>query len=161
MPFLKALMPLAMSPISSEILPRPNTSSTTTSTMIQCQILKPPMNVPPARPQTRTHSGQQQEGGPLAVNADCRGLTPLSVETCRRRLGRLVRFGGRLFVRLCFRREAVAEELFLERFLVLAERRVVTRRRHAEARRQPAFEEARTLQLLNARQVVDRLKTEV
>ena len=44
MPFLKALMPFAMSPIISEILPRPpNTSSMTTPTMTQCQILKPPM----------------------------------------------------------------------------------------------------------------------
>src|SRR5262249_48601230 len=135
MPFLKALMPLAMSPISSESLPRPNTSSTTTSTMIQCQILKPPMNVPPARPQTRTHSGQKQEGGQIAVKAEWRGLAPLSVVSRRRRLRGLFRFGGRLFVRLGFRREAVAEELFLERFLVLAERRVVTPRRHAGARR--------------------------
>ncbi|CCV07411.1 hypothetical protein MESS2_560014 [Mesorhizobium metallidurans STM 2683] len=43
MPFLKLLMPLAMSPISSGILPRPNTSSTITSTIIQCQIENEPI----------------------------------------------------------------------------------------------------------------------
>ena len=43
MPFLKALMPLAASPISSEILPRPNSSITTMPTMSQCQMLAPPM----------------------------------------------------------------------------------------------------------------------
>ncbi|CDX52651.1 hypothetical protein MPL1032_150105 [Mesorhizobium plurifarium] len=43
MPFLKLLMPLAMSPISSGILPRPNTRSTMTSTIIQCQIENEPI----------------------------------------------------------------------------------------------------------------------
>src|SRR5690606_26996947 len=43
MPFLKLLMPLAMSPISSGILPRPNRSSTTTSTISQCQMEKLPI----------------------------------------------------------------------------------------------------------------------
>src|SRR5215470_8341830 len=39
-PFLNDLMPLAKSPISSEILPRPpNNSRPTASTMIQCQML--------------------------------------------------------------------------------------------------------------------------
>src|SRR5712691_5557739 len=49
MPFLKALMPWAMSPISSEILPRPNSNRTTTTTTIQCQMLKPPIRKPSAR----------------------------------------------------------------------------------------------------------------
>src|SRR5262245_27151412 len=43
MPFLNALMPWATSPISSEIFPRPNSSSTTAMTMIQCQILREPI----------------------------------------------------------------------------------------------------------------------
>src|SRR5829696_9190016 len=44
MPFLKALMPFAKSPISSEILPRPpNSRRPTASTMIQCQMLIEPM----------------------------------------------------------------------------------------------------------------------
>src|SRR5437588_128918 len=45
-PFLNDLMPLAKSPISSEILPRPpNSSSPTASTMIQCQMLIEPMRI--------------------------------------------------------------------------------------------------------------------
>src|SRR6267378_1646551 len=43
MPFLKALMPCATSPIRSEILPRPNNSRTTAITTIQCQILSEPI----------------------------------------------------------------------------------------------------------------------
>src|SRR5690242_5401889 len=44
MPFLKALMPDAKSPISSEILPRPpNSSRTATITSSQCIQLKEPI----------------------------------------------------------------------------------------------------------------------
>src|ERR1700733_8103203 len=44
MPFLKAFIPLATSPIMSEILLRPpNTSSSTTPTINQCQMLKEPI----------------------------------------------------------------------------------------------------------------------
>src|SRR5580658_9379041 len=43
-PFLKALIPLATSPIRSEILPRPpKTSSSTAPTTNQCQMLNEPM----------------------------------------------------------------------------------------------------------------------
>src|SRR5689334_2434079 len=46
MPFLKALMPFATSPIISEILPRPpNSSMTSTPTTSQCQMLTPPMAI--------------------------------------------------------------------------------------------------------------------
>src|SRR5438874_2434254 len=45
-PFLNDLMPLAKSPISSEILPRPpNSRSTTAPAMIQCQMLSEPMSL--------------------------------------------------------------------------------------------------------------------
>src|SRR6185436_10704208 len=43
MPFLNALMPPATSPIRSEILPRPNSSRTTTITTIQCQMISEPI----------------------------------------------------------------------------------------------------------------------
>src|SRR6201995_4281692 len=43
MPFLKALMPCATSPIRSEILPRPKSSRTTAITTIQCQMLSEPI----------------------------------------------------------------------------------------------------------------------
>src|SRR6266481_4059240 len=46
MPFLKALMPCATSPIKSEILPRPNSSRTTAITTIQCQMLSEPILQP-------------------------------------------------------------------------------------------------------------------
>src|SRR5687768_14451648 len=71
-PFLKDLMPLAKSPISSEILPRPpNNRSPTASTMIQCQILIEPMRYSSAstgaharpvslRRETRLRTGQKQ-----------------------------------------------------------------------------------------------------
>src|SRR5262245_52287311 len=45
-PFLNDLMPWAKSPISSEILPRPpNSKSTTPRTRIQCQMLIEPMHI--------------------------------------------------------------------------------------------------------------------
>src|SRR3954471_17078560 len=46
MPFLKALMPCATSPMRSEILPRPNNSRTTAITTIQCQMLSEPILQP-------------------------------------------------------------------------------------------------------------------
>src|SRR5204862_2773144 len=49
-PFLNDLMPLAKSPISSEILPRPpNRRRTMTPTTTQCQRLNPPISNPPHR----------------------------------------------------------------------------------------------------------------
>src|SRR5580698_4761781 len=56
MPFLKDLMPVAKSPISSEILPRPpNSSRNSTTTTIQCQILNEPIGLSsaPTRPHHR------------------------------------------------------------------------------------------------------------
>src|SRR5215472_2839512 len=47
MPFLKALIPCATSPIRSEILPRPNSRRTTAITTIQCQMLSDPILQPP------------------------------------------------------------------------------------------------------------------
>src|SRR5690349_25092203 len=50
MPFLKALMPWAKSPISDEIFPRPPKRTITTNrTMIQCQILREPIGKSSAR----------------------------------------------------------------------------------------------------------------
>src|SRR5690606_27321986 len=43
MPFLKLLMPLPKSPTTSEMRPRPNRTSTTRATMIQCQSEQPPI----------------------------------------------------------------------------------------------------------------------
>src|ERR1700751_1444864 len=68
MPFLKALMPCATSPIRSEILPRPNNSRTTANTKIQCQMLSEPILQPSkhgrhtarCEPERRRHGGQKQ-----------------------------------------------------------------------------------------------------
>src|SRR5690606_40129786 len=47
-PSLKARMPLAASPMMPDSLPRPpNRTSTTTTTMAQCQMLMEPMAIPP------------------------------------------------------------------------------------------------------------------
>src|SRR6266446_3915617 len=63
MPFLKALMPCATSPIRSEILPRPNNSRTTAITTIQCQMLSEPILQPSKK--RRPASGQAlAEGRP-------------------------------------------------------------------------------------------------
>src|SRR5450631_1526647 len=80
MPFLKALMPCATSPIRSEILPRPNNSRTTAITTIQCQMLREPILQPsknaagdPAQPLPETRLGRCQKQGlkprQIAVNA--------------------------------------------------------------------------------------------
>src|SRR6187200_2821858 len=63
MPFLKALMPCATSPIRSEILPRPNNSRTTAITTIQCQMLSEPILQPSKK--RRPEAGQAlAEGRP-------------------------------------------------------------------------------------------------
>src|SRR5258707_15459162 len=71
MPFLKALMPCATSPIRSEILPRPNNSRTTAITTIQCQMLSEPILQPskhakagdPAWSLSETRLGRCQKQG--------------------------------------------------------------------------------------------------
>src|ERR1043165_2567331 len=91
MPFLKALMPCATSPIRSEILPRPNNSRTTAITTIQCQMLSEPILQPSKkrRPDTgqalaEGRPGGCQKQGPtprqIAVAATyyCYLLTPLA-----------------------------------------------------------------------------------
>src|SRR5215510_7456668 len=79
MPFLKALMPWATSPIRSEILPRPNSSRTTAITTIQCQMLSEPILQPsklagdPAQAPAESRPAGCQKQGPtprqIAVGA--------------------------------------------------------------------------------------------
>src|SRR5262245_32313616 len=59
------------------------------------------------------------------------------------------------------RRETDIEIARLERVLVLAQRRIVGRRRHRKSRRQAVVEQARALQFLEARQIAQRFQTEV
>src|SRR4051812_10397819 len=76
-PFLNDLMPLAKSPISSEILPRPpNSNRPTASTMIQCQILMEPIGYPPQRRTSSpsiSNSLRVRAGNPLPP--DIKGTT--------------------------------------------------------------------------------------
>src|SRR5215470_13212998 len=78
-PFLKLLMPWATSPISSEILPRPNRSTNSTSTIRICDQLNPisdlqrgaqaPTPFCPARP-VSAHYGSKAlppQAGPPAL----------------------------------------------------------------------------------------------
>src|SRR5262249_15978625 len=136
MPFLKALMPDAKSPISSEILPRPpNKSSTARMTSTPCIHLTEPLALflPPARrvpprcftPEMRLRTRQKQ------------GLRPIGRVRNRAVYGRskrprcvtatqapLVLAGW-----LRPRRQPEVEIARLERILVLAQRRIVGRRR--------------------------------
>src|SRR5580658_1407948 len=83
--FLNDLMPLAKSPIRLLTLPPPNSSKTTSSTTIQCQMLKLPTqsSVPrlvpgpgPRQPVPRTHgparAGMQAIFGQMPAAIDCR-----------------------------------------------------------------------------------------
>src|SRR6202795_3492155 len=66
LPFLKLLMPWATSPISSEILPRPNRSTNSTSTIRMCDQLSPILDLPRAdlARSIRRHYGSK--GRPVA-----------------------------------------------------------------------------------------------
>src|SRR5262249_33203523 len=188
-PFLNDLIPLAKSPIRSEILPRPpNSSSPTARTSIQCQMLNEPM---------RKSSGSDGAARALwAARARCLGVSrklgfgadkykdsapapsmrstdahaPKTVGTadvwrhstaltqCRNLLPSALSFVAGALRR---RRQAKIEVARLERILVLAQGRIVRRHRHREARRQPAVEQARALQLVEARQIADRVEPEM
>jgi hypothetical protein len=63
--------------------------------------------------------------------------------------------------RLDRRRQRQFQVADLERILVIAQRRVIRRRRNAEARRQPRIQQARSLQFLQARQIAERLQAEL
>ncbi len=59
------------------------------------------------------------------------------------------------------RREPEIEIARLQRVLVVAQGRIVRRHRHREARRQPAVEQARALELVEPGQVADRVEPEM
>src|SRR4051794_39689631 len=83
MPFLKALMPCATSPMRSEILPRPNSSRTTAITTIQCQMLSEPILRPsehetgmnPAQSKAESRLGRCQKQGLRRREMPARQLT--------------------------------------------------------------------------------------
>src|SRR6202011_1474124 len=77
MPFLKALMPWATSPIRSEILPRPNSSRTTAITTIQCQMLSEPILQPSKREMADLPAVLSGEGRPAGCQKQ--GLQPRQI----------------------------------------------------------------------------------
>src|SRR5436190_22998467 len=79
MPYLKALMPCATSPIRSEILPRPNNSRTTAITTIQCHMLSEPILQPSIHtdrnaglilPESKHRGGEEQGHRPRQIAAN-------------------------------------------------------------------------------------------
>src|SRR5262245_57958917 len=158
MPFLKALMPCATSPISSEILPRPNSSSTTPMTMIQCQILRPPMAYSSASGpraarnqvrlcgEPRRHARQKQ--GPAVRRAPAVGDVGIAgfeaTAKCSSGAASLpspTRGRVKSLLRLGARGERKVEVALLQRLLVLTQRGIVRRHRHVEAGWQAAIEQ--------------------
>src|SRR5215217_7025309 len=155
MPFLKALMPFAKSPISSEILPRPpNSSRPTASTMFQCQMLNEPMRKSSVA--TGPH-GPAGPHGPFVL-----GNAKLGFQRLKNKAGQIrCKFSsGRKPLELLLllhpletRGKAKIEVARLERVLILAQGRIVGRQRHGESSRQPAIQQAGALELVDAGQI--------
>src|SRR5437588_8221099 len=91
-PFLNDLMPLAKSPISSEILPRPpNSRSATPRTRIQCQMLIEPIHILRAEEtavsslafalKVRLRAEQKQGLGPARIGPLHRRVAPAELGT--------------------------------------------------------------------------------
>src|SRR5246127_1066709 len=170
MPFLKALMPWATSPIRSEILPRPNSRRTTAITTIQCQMLSEPIL-------QLLQSGRQSIRPNLKRKVGLRGVKnkhpPGSKSLSRlRTIATVNQWLWRLFPRsqltaaaVLFRLDARRQREFqiagFERLLVLAQRGVIRRRRNGKARRQARIEQTCAPQFLKARQVAQRFKVEL
>src|SRR5678816_3222554 len=85
----------------------------------------------------------------------------LWIADCRFAASGMTKSRGLLLDALGRRRETEVEAARLERVLVVAQRRIVGRHRHRKARRQPVVEQARTLQLFEARQVAQLLQAEI
>src|SRR5580658_5124044 len=144
--FLKALMPLATSPIMSEILPRPpKTRSSTAPTINQCQMLNEPMK-PSVRNGTRARGnvsispeprrqGRQKQAHPQCPTAA--GLMRLQLTLGRPFSDHLIGRRAVLFLAAAGRRhQAEVEIAGFEWVFVVAQGRIVRRHRHAEARGQ-------------------------
>src|SRR5690242_12968288 len=172
MPFLKALMPCATSPIRSEILPRPNSSRTTAITTIQCQTLSEPI-LQPSKHNGRSPSLILSEGR-LGVRQK-QGLRPRQIARSRRLMSLpltgqdrrqqptkgLAFAGSAIAFRLDTRRQGQFQIAGLERILVFAQRRIVRGRRNGEAGRQARIQQARAPELVETRQIAERLEAEL
>ena len=92
--FLNDLMPFAKSPIRLLTLPPPNSSNTTSSTTIQCQMLKLPIKpprhgalcrrqCPPTNDMARCRRGCKRIPRCRGVAADASGMTGYCPPDCR------------------------------------------------------------------------------
>src|SRR3954466_5896039 len=165
MPFFKALMPWATSPIRSEILPRPNNSRTTAITTIQCQMLSEPILQP-----SKHAAGNAASLCPERRRRRCQkqGLKPRHIGHSGDRLSLLLtgpdgvaRLASAVLFRLHRRRQRQFQIADFKRILVIAQRRIVRWRGNAEAGRQPRVQQAGALQLFQTRQIAERLKAEL
>src|SRR5712672_835610 len=169
MPFLKALIPWATSPINSEILPRPNSRSTTPITTIQCQRLMEPIGL------TLRNDGPRGRGLACLFNQNL-GLAPRKNKDRNRfpaashghgyfTSPRLRGEGEEtpiLFLRpVHARRQAKVEVAGFQRVFVRAQCRIVGRLRHAKVCRQGSVEQAGTLKVVEARKVAERFQAEM
>src|SRR6185436_8853643 len=109
-------------------LPRPNSRSTTPITMIQCQMLSEPIELPPNRrstrsttrlyrPETRPHSRQKQALRPGRIDAAAAG--PATAALLLAAISRPTGLSGLTSFLLHPRREPEIEIALLERILIL------------------------------------------
>src|SRR4051794_1660861 len=129
MPFLKALMPCATSPIRSEILPRPNSSRTTAITTIQCQMLSEPILQPskhaagdPAQSDAETRRRRCQKQGLRPRQIGVNGTTVNRMPDRLRRAELAILAAA---LRLHRRGQRQFEITDLQRILVIAQGRVI------------------------------------
>src|SRR5215204_1699527 len=148
MPFLKALMPCATSPIRSEILPRPNNSRTTAITTIQCQILSEPI-LQPSKRDGQLPAKLWRKVGPRGIkNKDPgrgKSLSRLRIIAIVNPLAGLAGGAFRTSSTALFgigdrRQHQFQTVARIQRIFILAQRHVVGRRRNAEAGRQPRIQ---------------------
>src|SRR3954465_6688536 len=166
MPFLKALMPCATSPIKSEILPRPNNSRTTAITTIQCQMLSEPILQPSKqlRPAMRPLFARERR----RRRCQKQGLKPRHIGDRGDPLSLLLTapaanpdLTAAVFFRLHSGRKRQFQIADFKGILVIAQRRIVRRRGNAEARWQPRVQQSRPFQLFETRQIAERLEAEL
>src|SRR5580692_7995370 len=168
MPFLNDLMPLATSPISSEILPRPPKSrSPTARTIIQCQMLREPMKSSVCSGAPRSPQGTDFDQKLCAKSGKNKRNRKAAEPAgrCHARPGRASRprYEGRcLFLGALHRwSKSEVEVAGLQRLFVLPQRRIVGGHGDVKARRQRLFDEAGAFELVEAGKIGERIEPEM
>src|SRR5579859_3715613 len=171
-PFLKALIPCATSPIRSEILPRPNSSRTTAITTIQCQMLSEPILQPsntngrsPSLISSERRLGRRQKQAlrrrQIVSDVTVMWLPLTGAEAPLQPTKGLAFALVAAAFGLDVRRQRQFQVAGLERILVLAKRRIVRRSRYGETGRQARVQQACALQLIEARKVAEHFQAEL